>query len=617
MLATHSQFEALCSIKLYVTLEDVHQIPTHQHQIETPSNDFTLYYQLLSQQDTQPFQSQPSSSTFTPLTHQADEPDNEDEEDNEESENEEDYVEQVFGHSDDDDDDSQPIFNPTHISSYNPPPRMRTLDLATIDQQTEVPRFQNQRLPVDEGIAVGMKFHTKADCVRAIRTYHIKKSLDYKVKQSDKERYVITCNQPPCKFGLRASERIDKRWRIGRISESHTCTSSALSQDHHKLNSKLIGESIVSLLHNDLSIKVKVIVAHIRDKFNYIILYRKAWIAKNKAIEYIYGSWVDSYHALPQWLMKMHYYLPNVVTILETLSASIPNDVDGTWLYRKYKGTLLLAVAQDGNNHIFPIAFAIMEGETKEAWNFFLKNLRTYNGWNDPTVTHVYCIRHIAQNFVREIKDKILKKSVTNMGYVVNRPLFAYYRNEIATQNDKVLKWVDNIPVVKWTQAFNEGFRWGHMTSNLVESMNSVFKEACQDRLTEEMEKANTHQVRTFDRQTQTFKALHLPCSHVIAACSHARQNYKVYINDVYKVASVLCVYDNTFPVIQDKSYWPQYQGRRLCPNPQMKRCKKGRPQSTRIRTEMDDTETLNRCGLCRTTGHNRNNCLYASRPSN
>jgi hypothetical protein len=280
---------------------------------------------------------------------------------------------------------------------------MRTLDLETIDQQTEVLRYQNQRLPVDEGIAIGMEFHTKTDCVRAIRTYHIKQSLDYKVKQSDKERYVITCNQPPCKFSLRASERVDKRWRIGRISESHTCTSSALSQDHHKLNSKLIGESIVSLLHNDLSIKVKVIVAHIRDKFNYIISYRKAWIAKNKAIEYIYGSWVDSYHALPQWLMTMHYYLPNVVTILETLPASTPNDVsfhrlfwsfeplikgfafckpivqvDGTWLYGKYKGTLLLAVAQDGNNHIFPVAFAIVEGETKEAWNFFLKNLRTY-----------------------------------------------------------------------------------------------------------------------------------------------------------------------------------------------------------------------------------------------
>jgi hypothetical protein len=39
---------------------------------------------------------------------------------------------------------------------------------------------------------------------------------------------------------------------------------------------------------------------------------------------------------------------------------------------------LLLVVAQDGNNHIFPVAFAIVEGETKEAWNFFLKNLRMH-----------------------------------------------------------------------------------------------------------------------------------------------------------------------------------------------------------------------------------------------
>jgi len=34
-------------------------------------------------------------------------------------------------------------------------------------------------------------------------------------------------------------------------------------------------------------------------------------------------------------------------------------------------GTLLVAVAQDGRNNIFPMAFAIIEGETTEAWIFF------------------------------------------------------------------------------------------------------------------------------------------------------------------------------------------------------------------------------------------------------
>jgi hypothetical protein len=35
--------------------------------------------------------------------------------------------------------------------------------------------------------------------------------------------------------------------------------------------------------------------------------------------------------------------------------------IDGTWLYGKYKGTLLMAVAQDGNNNVFPIALALVK----------------------------------------------------------------------------------------------------------------------------------------------------------------------------------------------------------------------------------------------------------------
>jgi len=37
--------------------------------------------------------------------------------------------------------------------------------------------------------------------------------------------------------------------------------------------------------------------------------------------------------------------------------------VDGTFLYGKYRETLLVAVAQDSRNNILSIAFAILEGE--------------------------------------------------------------------------------------------------------------------------------------------------------------------------------------------------------------------------------------------------------------
>ena len=61
-----------------------------------------------------------------------------------------------------------------------------------------------------------------------------------------------------------------------------------------------------------------------------------------------------------------------------TLSKENRGLQDVTVKYGKYKGTLLMAVAQDGNNNIFPVAFALVEGETGGAWRVFLKNLRTH-----------------------------------------------------------------------------------------------------------------------------------------------------------------------------------------------------------------------------------------------
>ena len=37
--------------------------------------------------------------------------------------------------------------------------------------------------------------------------------------------------------------------------------------------------------------------------------------------------------------------------------------IDGTHLYGKYKGTLMITMRYDGNNRLFPLAFAIKEGE--------------------------------------------------------------------------------------------------------------------------------------------------------------------------------------------------------------------------------------------------------------
>ncbi|XP_015954785.1 uncharacterized protein LOC107479149 [Arachis duranensis] len=197
-------------------------------------------------------------------------------------------------------------------------------------------------------------------------------------------------------------------WVIRRYNGSHTCIRANISQDHSKLDSITIAEVIKPLVKADPSLKVKSVIAEVQSKFNYTVSYRKAWLAKQKAVEKIYGGWEASYEALPIWFEAMYHKEPSTVVHFETMPAYQSDDlvtdirvlrrvfwsyyhcirtfrhckpivqVEGTHLYGKYKGCLLVAVSQDDNNNIVPIAFAIVEGETSDEWHFFLSNLRQH-----------------------------------------------------------------------------------------------------------------------------------------------------------------------------------------------------------------------------------------------
>ena len=54
--------------------------------------------------------------------------------------------------------------------------------------------------------------------------------------------------------------------------------------------------------------------------------------------------------------------------------------IDGTHLYGKYQGKLLVAMATDANNKVFPLAFAVMDCESGSSWRWFLQCLRDVIG---------------------------------------------------------------------------------------------------------------------------------------------------------------------------------------------------------------------------------------------
>ncbi|RYR56763.1 hypothetical protein Ahy_A05g022453 [Arachis hypogaea] len=561
---------------------------------------------------------------------------------------------------------------------FQEPSFMRSLDLEAM-HAPEFPQYMNPVLPVvaDGEFTVGIEFSSREAVIKAMKDYTIRRGVDYRVYESEPTTFYAKCTEygNGCDWLIRVTKMQKKYcWEIRRYNGSHTCTRSTISQDHSKLDLKTVAEAIKPLVEADPSIKVKSVIAKVQSKFNYTISYRKAWLAKQQAAESIFGGWEASYEALPIWFEAMCHKEPSAVVHFETMPAYQGDDlvpdirvlhkvfwscypcirafrhckpvvqVDGTHLYEKYKGCLLVAVSQDGNNNIVPIAFAIVEGETSDAWYFFLSNLRQHvvtrdgvglisdrhdsirsaiersNGaWSPPRAFHMFCIRHIESNFLRKFKAPYLQKLIGARNLPVTALVKAtFYRlNELFTRKR-----------AKAEARINDGLVFSELVTTKVHANQRAsgnIQVSCFDRENEvfevrEMPSGVEYAVDLRQRRCDCgeFQVDRIPCRHVFACCANQRLDWQVYVHDVYKMDQVRRVYRVRFRPLGNPATWPAYHGPRFVGNPFLRRVAKGRPKMTRFLNEMD-TRMLRRprqCKQCGADGHSRSKCRQSAGPS-
>ena len=138
---------------------------------------------------------------------------------------------------------------------------------------------------------------------------------------------------------------------------------------------------------------IKDVQALVKSRFHYNVKYGKAWKAKQAAFKILYGDWEEAYNRLPRLLLAMAATNPGMVHVVEphwqksTLHKGTRFRVfhrafwafeqckrafehcrpiiavDGTFLTGPFKGTLLVAIANDANNRLLTLAFALVEVE--------------------------------------------------------------------------------------------------------------------------------------------------------------------------------------------------------------------------------------------------------------
>jgi len=131
-----------------------------------------------------------------------------------------------------------------------------------------------------------MSFPNKEATLVAIKQYHIVEDYKFIVVESKTDRYVARCinYNNGCQWRLRASfSKIRDIWEIKKIEAPYTCLSTIISYDHVNLDSNQIATIVVNFVKANSSIYVKSLITEIKSFYGYSILYKKAWMANQKA----------------------------------------------------------------------------------------------------------------------------------------------------------------------------------------------------------------------------------------------------------------------------------------------------------------------------------------------
>jgi len=352
------------------------------------------------------------------------------------------------------------------------------------------------------------------------------------VVTSTKSLWVVRCkfySLLGCLWFLRGRKVGDSLWKIGKYVENHRCETEGLSSGHANLNTNLIASLFLNQIRKNPKYLVVDVISKVHEKFGHQVTYRKAWLGRQRAFELVYGDFEKSFSDLPKFFATFQHF--NHGTVVEwkheeSMSSSEVKtfkfvfwafkpcidgfqtcrpviSVDGTHIYGKYEIKLLIAVGIDGNDNILPLAFAIVDKESKEAWKWFFRNLSAHviksrqdvcvisdrakgiltslhelRRFQEPRAFHRFCIRHLKSNFQSKFPNKDLSRLMWRAASAHQVRKFESLMWQIKEENIEAYEYLMEIPLEKWTVSYDDGKRWGVLTTNLSESFNGVLKKA-------------------------------------------------------------------------------------------------------------------------------------------
>lgn len=250
---------------------------------------------------------------------------------------------------------------------------------------------------------VGQRFPTRDSFKQAVAKYGVMQGRNVSVVVSNKTRRQelgVKCIKG-CPFYLYASWHTQKAsYLVKKVVGKHKCHRNM--RKNRQFKSTWVANEMLEVFKARPHWPAKEIKETIRRAYNMLVNMQFAYKVKFNAHKLLHGSMHEHYQKLGRYMAAIKAASPNTIMdlVLDTTKGVNPpvfqrlftcfeglqkgwKDgcrkvicVDAAFLKTFLGGQILAAVGRDGNEQMFPIAWAVVEGENNTSWEWFFNHLK-------------------------------------------------------------------------------------------------------------------------------------------------------------------------------------------------------------------------------------------------
>ncbi|KAL2944418.1 putative protein FAR1-RELATED SEQUENCE 10 [Bienertia sinuspersici] len=492
--------------------------------------------------------------------------------------------------------------------------------------------------------------------------------------ESRQQRLGVKCN-PGCPFRLYCSwDSRRAAFVVKSVEDQHTCVRNM--ESNRQLKSTWLAKQFLELFKSRPHWPAKEIVETIRVAYRVLVKVGFAYKVKYYAHRLLHGSMKEHYSKLGRYLEALKESSPNSYFKLEVDNSTHPATfdkvffcfdgvkqgwlkgcrkvlcVDGCFLKTFLGGMLLSAIGRDANEQMYPLAWAVVEGETNASWKWFLSHLKKAVGEEDghgwtiisdenpgilnavatelPSAEHRHCARHIFASWHRQFKGDEMKGLFWKAVKAYNEADFNDAIEEMEQVDPgAVIAFKAHNPSL-FCRAFNGAYKT-EMEKNPFEICPTV-----QAKLEKEKEEAahcltlpsnvNQFQVNhrmdslAVDLQAKTctcrkWDLTGIPCCHAVACIFWMHKNGEDFVSEWYKKDTYLKAYSGSISPCPGERHWPSFE---LPLDPPPIKIGLGRPRKNRRKHPMENPKKKGKltkhgvelkCSICKSKSHNKRKC--------